>query len=145
MYEELTKRLRECTAEQNGEKTLWHQAADAIEKLQQIAGHYEQSAHDYFKDVCYYLERMPKWIPVTERLPEDGGCLVSYLVNTIPPHRSIDICYFAKNLYKIDKYDFADKKRKPGFYQYDSEYGYYERAGITHWMPLPQPPESEGE
>lgn len=33
MYEELIKRLRECTAEQNGEKTLWHQAADAIEIL----------------------------------------------------------------------------------------------------------------
>lgn len=33
MYDELIKRLRECTAEQNGEKTLWHQAADAIEEL----------------------------------------------------------------------------------------------------------------
>ncbi len=33
MYEDLVKRLRECTAEQNGEKTLWHQAADAIEEL----------------------------------------------------------------------------------------------------------------
>ena len=34
MYDELIKRLRECTAEMNGEKTLWHQAADAIEELQ---------------------------------------------------------------------------------------------------------------
>lgn len=33
MYDELIKRLRECTAEMNGEKTLWHQAADAIEEL----------------------------------------------------------------------------------------------------------------
>ncbi len=37
MYEELVKRLRECTAEQNGEKTLWHQAADAIEELLKAA------------------------------------------------------------------------------------------------------------
>lgn len=34
MFNELIKRLRECTAEMNGEKTLWHQAADAIEELQ---------------------------------------------------------------------------------------------------------------
>lgn len=34
MYDELIKRLRDCTAEQNGEKTLWCQAADAIEELQ---------------------------------------------------------------------------------------------------------------
>lgn len=34
MYDELIKRLRECTAEMNEEKTLWHQAADAIEELE---------------------------------------------------------------------------------------------------------------
>ena len=33
MYDELIKWLRECTAEQNGEKTLWCKAADAIEEL----------------------------------------------------------------------------------------------------------------
>mgnify|MGYP006874841069 CR=1 FL=1 len=38
MYDELIKRLRECTSEQNGEKTLWHQAADAIEELSNIKG-----------------------------------------------------------------------------------------------------------
>lgn len=37
MYEKLMKLLRECTAEQNGEKTLWHQAADAIEELLKAA------------------------------------------------------------------------------------------------------------
>ncbi len=33
MYDELIKRLRDCTSEQNGEKTLWCQAADAIDEL----------------------------------------------------------------------------------------------------------------
>lgn len=32
-YSDLVQRLRECTQEQNGEKTLWCQAADAIEEL----------------------------------------------------------------------------------------------------------------
>lgn len=25
----------------------------------------------------------------------------------------------------------------------DSEYGDFEKTGITHWMPLPDPPEKE--
>lgn len=58
MYDELIRRLRECTAEQNGEKTLWHQAADAIEELSNI-----QIAPEKI------IQTM--WIPVTERLPED--------------------------------------------------------------------------
>ena len=82
MYDELIKRLRYCSEETSGcglcalsgncvlRVGLILQAADAIEELQQISAHYEETAHDYFKDVCYYLERVPKWIPVTERLPE---------------------------------------------------------------------------
>lgn len=61
MYDELIKRLRECTAEQNGERTLWHQAADAIEDLWQ--------ALDTAQGVL--AEQPSTWIPVTERLPED--------------------------------------------------------------------------
>ena len=78
MYDELIKRLRkaqavcEDVANDLGRppRTEYAEAADAIEELQQIAAHYEETAHDYFKDVCYYLERVPKWIPVTERLPK---------------------------------------------------------------------------
>ena len=36
-YTELVNRLRDCIEEQNGEKTLWCQAADAIEELSKYA------------------------------------------------------------------------------------------------------------
>lgn len=63
MYDELIKRLRECTAEQNGEKTLWHQAADAIEELQKQRDEWESHAA--------LAESFARgWIPVKERLPE---------------------------------------------------------------------------
>ena len=110
MYDELIKRLRECTAEKNGEKTLWHQAADAIEELQQIAGHYEETAHDYFKDVCYYLERVPKWIPVTERLPREQETVLTW---------------GKQGVILLD-------------WRHDNKWCCF--GDVTHWMPLPQPP-----
>lgn len=85
-----------------------------------------------------------QWIPVTERLPEEEGkYLTVFTINTIPPRPVIEVCCYAKDLYKVDKYDFQDKKRKPGFYQYDSEWGFFEMSDITHWMPLPEPPKEE--
>ncbi len=76
-YEELVKKLRKAAyiAKMQGSNPYrfvahYIAAADAIEELQQIEGHYEGCAKDYFKDVCYYLERVPKWISVEERLPE---------------------------------------------------------------------------
>lgn len=62
MYDELVQRLRE----HNGwalNKTL-DEAADAIEELEFACNRYEKD----YKDLCTYL---PKWIPTTERLPND--------------------------------------------------------------------------
>lgn len=77
-----------------------------------------------------------KWIPVEERLPEEKGTYLCYEVCGNYP------CYgvlnFAKNLHKVDKYDFENKKR-PGFYYFDSEYGYIEDTNVFAWMPLPAP------
>ena len=83
-----------------------------------------------------------RWIPISERLPKKNGrYLTIHLLMTTPPQPWIEVLWFAKNLYKEDKYDFADQKGNAGFYNYDSEYGHYVVDGISHWMPLPDPPE----
>lgn len=144
-YDELIKHLRYCgthdcagEAEElfgcmamrsdsdcrNCNSALQLDAADAIEELQQIAGHYEESAHDYFKDVCYYLERMPKWIPVTERLPEKTG---KYLVCgqwTGKPAETWVCELIAFGNIK----GWANEARNPA---------------VTHWMPLPELPKEK--
>ena len=79
-----------------------------------------------------------RWIPVSERLPESNG---AYLVHA--GRRYIDCVRFAKDLYAIDPYDFAIRKGKSGFYIYDSEYGFDVYEGVTHWMPLPEPPKED--
>lgn len=47
-----------------------------------------------------------------------------------------------KDLHKVDPCNFRGKHR-PGWVDWDDEYGYYEYYAVTHWMPLPEPPEGE--
>lgn len=79
---------------------------------------------------------MSEWIPVSERLPkEDGKYLTT--VKGIGSYYN-EIRSFAISLYKIDKYDFSDKKGS-GWYFYHYEYGYIEETNVIAWMPLPEP------
>ena len=82
-----------------------------------------------------------KWIPVTERLPEeDGDYLVAKKIfnNTIRQ----EVLSFAKDGRKVDKYDFH-RGWKNVWYRYDSEWGHLTIDDVTHWMPLPEPPKGE--
>ena len=74
----------------------------------------------------------PKWVPVEKGLPEKGG---SYLCTK---RDRVCILQYSTNLYNVDKYDFRNMKKVSGFYDYDSEWGYYKVDGVTAWMPLPK-------
>lgn len=52
----------------------------------------------------------------------------------------VRVISYATDLYKVDKFDFADKKDKSGWYSYDAEWGYFERNDILYWMELPKTP-----
>ena len=82
-----------------------------------------------------------KWIPVSEGLPEDGIYLVT--VERIGGVPIIETKSFAKDLHRVHEYDFP--KHKCGWYDYDSEYGYWEDTNVIAWMPLPQPYKVESE
>lgn len=49
------------------------------------------------------------------------------------------ICRWAKDLYKVDDYDFRDKKGKSGFYSYDGEWGFCEESDIFAWCEIDKP------
>lgn len=80
--------------------------------------------------------KVGEWIPVSERLPEENG---SYLCQiNFANHEIIDVLFFATNLYKVDKWDFSDKKRA-GFYDCEYDWGCFEVYDVIAWMPLPEP------
>ena len=80
-----------------------------------------------------------EWISVSERLPEDGDYLVT--IESIDGTLRINMRSFAKDLNKVDKFDFS--KHKSGWYDYDTEYGYWEDTRVIAWMPLPEPYKAE--
>lgn len=84
---------------------------------------------------------MSNWINVNDRLPDKEGEYLCY-ISWNDGSGFIKLCRFAKNLYSVDHYDFRGVHRS-GWYGYDSEYGYFEQHNVTHWQPLPNPPESE--
>ena len=110
MYDELIKRLRTATT-LPVMNALCQEAADAIEDL--IA------ALTASNEVI--AKNKPRWIPVTERLPEV---------------RVWVLCYCRAN--SFDVFRMTDE----GHWQYGNR-SIYMKGYVTHWMPLPEPPEEE--
>lgn len=79
-----------------------------------------------------------QWHDIKIEMPKKDG---QYLcaVNGIGSYKYIEICSYANNLESVDYYNFYNKKRV-GWYNYDSEWGYVENSGVTHWAELPELP-----
>ena len=122
MYDELVKRLRDAAkmsealavllphSEGNAVAKLYNEAADAIEDMSEaydkLSRHMDELA-----------ALMPRWIPVTERLPEKNG---SYLVYVYGEVTEMDYWHGKWHRLRDD----------------------YTKA-VTHWMPLPEPPKEK--
>jgi hypothetical protein len=91
-------------------------------------------------DALEQIEKEPKWIPVSERLPEERKkCLVTFKGGYV------GIMCYASDLYRVDEYDFCDEKGMAGWFDYDRELGHYSRDDVIAWLPLPEPYKAESE
>lgn len=91
------------------------------------------------------LREQPRWISVEERLPEAGGNYLCYC-----PVLQIcgkDIPNYEVYRFTLDAEEIYDLKmtghKGAAWCWYDSEYGWCSTGSVTHWMPLPEPPEEE--
>ncbi len=123
MYDELIKSLRvcassglpdsclECPRFENGCDTLREDAADAIEDLENKLNLWRQ-------------DKISRWIPVTERLPETArDVLVAFRL----PIEKIYLITITQRA------SWSEKRKHDAFYQ----------RGVTHWMEMPEPPKEE--
>ena len=125
MYDELVKALHdgaeflECSTPgiKNSFAKMCHNAADAIEELSRDLDSMNEA------NIALY-GALPKWIPVTERLPDAGERV---------------LCYCRANIYEVMKMR-TDGAWVHNDKVYDSA---YMSGFVTHWMPLPTPPKEE--
>lgn len=111
--------------------------ADALKKELAPQDDWSWKNGAYVSDMIDSAPTVGGWISVKDRLPSEDG---RYLVcNTSYCNAVALVTSFSTCLENVEDYAFEGEKR-PGWFSYDDEYGYYEIDGITHWMPLPEPP-----
>ena len=132
MYDELVKRLRERSVflfPHHGESRsydadLMHEAADAIEELSKLV---DESIPKDDAEIIIAEVAKPRWIPVTERLPETGAdVLVMFPHNMAVASRDMGEWVVNSGDGWCTDVNISDDEKEP-----------------THWMPLPEPPKEE--
>lgn len=73
-----------------------------------------------------------QWIPVAERLPQKSGCYLVIRNFGLTGERDIAVFLYSE-------YCFPGKNM---FSRYGTNDVFYNKS-VTHWMPLPEPPEGE--
>ena len=141
MYGELVKELRDSAewadrlallmgrAEGDTHAPIMRKAADAIEELQLYADLYKDLTEKGEKVAREVIDKYPKWIPVTERLPEE-------YVNVL--------CYY--EYFRYGDYNCMFRTIDRGYYgdgRWGGEAGQGHKNKVLAWMPLPQPPEED--
>lgn len=132
MYEDLIKKLHEYSNARKGEiAEITKEAADAIEELQ-------GKTHILEKLADHWCNKVPEWIPVTERLPEKDIEVLVFAEGIIEG-------FFGDTVIAISKrYDFKIFTDSEGVEVWQSPWQYFlTDYEITHWMPLPEPPKEE--
>lgn len=147
MYDDLILKLRDAAKmsdalavllpHSNGNETakLYREAADAIESMcEMVATAYCENANI----ISSYEESKPRWIPVTERLPERNTEVLVYAIGNADG-------FWGKHVIAIaERFLFRIFPSSEGEEEWSSPWQYFHTDyKITHWRPLPEPPKEE--
>ena len=83
------------------------------------------------------------WIKIKDRKKpgEREKCLIAYRGFGGKFH--YNVATYTKDLFSVDEFDFSDRKGKAGFYDYDTEWGWFEYLNVSAWIPI-HPYEEKG-
>ena len=89
------------------------------------------------------------WIYCKDKLPDktEEYLVIKRTFNMEEYYNVTTACY-SIDLYNFDEYDFhkyKNKKPKSGWFDYDSERGYFEINNVVAWMDKPEIPENISE
>ena len=125
--EELTGFVQEAERDRDEYRERLDKANDTIEDLEFACNRYEKD----YKALCEYL---PKWTPVTERLPkidEKHHCskdVLAYLDGGGMCFTALEENIFGQTWFECERHPALE-----------------EEMIVTHWMKLPEPPDHIGE
>ena len=138
---ELEELVGELRKESCGAKTTsWWRAADAIEELLPFKKQVEKGMGLLDKADQLLNAIKPRWIPVTERLPDtmEDKSVYSGWSAEIAPSDDV-LCYLG-----------SEKRQTVAWYSHTykewttvDENTVYKYGEITHWQPLSEPPKEE--
>ncbi len=132
VIEELTGFVQEAERDRDEYRDRLDKSNDAIEELQQTVKHYKGCSDDWYREACDYKAMLPRWITVTERLPEEDGWYQVYAPG-YSGGSSTGLKNINGNMYSAFKHG-----------KWSIEVGYHKRPGcVKAWMPLPEPPKEE--
>lgn len=145
MYEELIKALRDRADTLYNASRLYDSDAEDAAILYKAADAIDDLSREIDIDnaaITAMDAAMPRWIPVTERLPEKTGTYLAWM--KWDPTEADEEPSAYPVLYDADAEGFGWWKS-----YYDGETlgwageDFVRYEGITHWMPLPEPPKEE--
>lgn len=89
-----------------------------------INGEYVPTPCRAYEDKASY-RKQSGWISVDERLPEESGTYITY-----HDHGNCGVIYYNASIHLWNVYYHEDKQNAI--------------RSVTHWMPLPEPPDTKG-
>lgn len=135
MYDELVKKLRgEYGYDTRKEIRVMRAAADAIEDLIELSRRQEVE----LVELTGELASKHRWIPVTERLPEEMDRSCGGWSAEIRPSDDVLVWLSSEKIQSVAWYSHTYNE----WTTVDENTVYY-FGEVTHWMPLPEPPKEE--
>ena len=135
--EEIRKALECCSKAEDYVDCMWLDCPYAIKdgyncvcenKMGKDALEYIEILEDYNREI---FERMPKWISVKERLPENA-------------QRCIVITGFQHpDVYVATYYEISSRGNPNGDWIFDDGDGWLDTVAAVYWMPLPDLPRED--